>query len=187
MFKISKDDHYYKKAIEHEGRQWGQSTHEPNVHQSLELNPLLRGYQNELITGDAKRDWAPYVLERYGPFATGCSLGSGLGQTEEEFIANGKFTSFVCYDVSADALKKMEGTLSKHPGIRCEFKTADLNFMELPENHYDFILCNNILHHLINLEHVLYQISKALTPNGKLVIRDYIGEDRFQWDPRDGQ
>jgi len=57
----------------------------------------------------------------------------------------------------------------------------DLNFVDLGENKYDIIICRNILHHIVNLEHVLYQANKALTNKGILFIEDYIGENKFQW------
>ena len=53
---------------------------------------------------------------------------------------------------------------------------GDLNFVELPTNTYDFILCHGILHHLINLEHILYQINKSLKPNGLFLV--YRSEER---------
>ena len=56
---------------------------------------------------------------------------------------------------------------------------GDLNFVELPTNTYDFILCHGILHHLINLEHILYQINKSLKPNGLFLVYEYIGETIF--------
>jgi len=44
------------------------------------------------------------------------------------------------------------------------------------------ILCHGVLHHLIKLEHVLYQINRALKSNGLFLVYEYIGESRWQFD-----
>jgi len=60
-------------------------------------------------------------------------------------------------------------------------KFNDLNFIDLPENTYDLIIAKSILHHIINLEHLLIQVNKSLTANGILVVFEYCGENKQQW------
>jgi SAM-dependent methyltransferase len=64
------------------------------------------------------------------------------------------------------------------------FIRADLNFVRLPENHYDVIWSSGCLHHIVNLEHLLDQVERALRPGGLFAIRDYIGERRLQFSPQ---
>jgi SAM-dependent methyltransferase len=63
---------------------------------------------------------------------------------------------------------------------RVSIINGDLNFITLKENSYDFIICRNVLHHIINLEECLFELTKSLTSNGILVIDDFIGENKFQ-------
>lgn len=58
---------------------------------------------------------------------------------------------------------------------------GDLNFLSLEPDSLDFVLCHGVLHHLINIEHVLYQIHKALRPDGVVLFYEYVGEDRWQF------
>jgi len=179
MRKIDQDNYFYQKAIKHESKQWG--IYELPSDINCDDIPMLYAYKNEALTGDPQKYWVDHVIEKYGPFKKGCALGCGSGRNEWYFGLHGGFESFAFYDVSKDALLKLKGHLSENPNIHFEFNETDLNFFELPSNHYDLILCSSILHHLVNLEHILFQISNSLTPNGILVLDDYIGETRFQW------
>lgn len=180
MFKIKQDNPYYQKAIWHESAQWGSSTHEPNVHQNYDDQPMFQSYYNEAVTGKADKDWKEFIMEKWGPFKRGAILGCGLGGTEEKFVTMNSIGSFDLYDVSAGALEKLRKRMIEQVLVRCRFQVSDLNFMEFAQESYDFILCNSILHHCVNLEHLLFQIRKALTPDGIFVVRDFVGETRFQ-------
>ena len=54
--------------------------------------------------------------------------------------------------------------------------------MVLPENKFDLIYCNAFLHHIVNLEHLFEKIHKSLTSEGVLVVYEYAGENKWQWD-----
>jgi SAM-dependent methyltransferase len=180
MFKIEKNNKYYQDAIRHESAQWAR--HEPSRHLDFDENPVLHAYFNEAVDPSGKQDWLRFVAQRFGPFKAGCSLGCGIGKTEEDFVGYGGFESFDFLDVSEGALRKLQSRLQKgRPACKIGIQAVDLNFLEFSEQTYDLILCNSILHHLVNLEHILFQIGKALKQNGILVIRDYVGESQFQW------
>ena len=57
------------------------------------------------------------------------------------------------------------------------YEQADLNTIQLPENTYDVIVVKAVLHHLINLEHTISEIHKALKPGGLLWVGDTNGEE----------
>ena len=40
-----------------------------------------------------------------------------------------------------------------------------------------------MLHHIVNIEHLLAQVARALTPNGVFFVMEYMGEERFKWTP----
>jgi SAM-dependent methyltransferase len=58
---------------------------------------------------------------------------------------------------------------------------ADVNRASLPHNTYDLILCNACLHHFVELERILDEISAALTEGGLLAVWEFVGEKRLQW------
>jgi len=121
-------------------------------------------------------DWLDPFVAEFGPRKKCLSLGSGLGRVENYLIQKG-FTSIidaieVCADVNSDA---------RINDKRVDFIPGDLNFPEIPADSYDFILCHGVLHHLINLELVLYRINRALRQGGILMVYEYIGEERWQF------
>ncbi len=121
-------------------------------------------------------DWLDSFMIQYGPREKCLSLGSGLGRVESYLIEKG-FTSAidaieVCSEVNFSTRINEKGV---------DFLPGDLNFSEISDNSYDFILCHGVLHHLINLELVLYRVNRALKPGGLLLIYEYIGEDRWQF------
>ena len=61
-----------------------------------------------------------------------------------------------------------------------QFRVADLNRVELPHNTYSCVVAHDSLHHILSLDHLLGQVSNALTPDGALVVMDYVGMGRFR-------
>lgn len=178
MLKIAQDNPYYQKAILHESLQWKEGFHDS---QNFELYPQLRSYHNEQISGDPQKDWVDFVIQKFGPFKRGCCLGCGAGRIEEQFVCSNAFESCDFFDISKDAMNKLEGRLKTKTNAQLNFLKADLNFYEFTPQSYDFILAIGSLHHLVNLEHLLFQIAQALKENGIFVVRDFVGETRFQW------
>lgn len=121
-------------------------------------------------------DWVDFIIKKYGPRERCLSLGSGLGRIEKYFVEKG-FTSRIetielCSDVN-EKTRLNDNKISVNKG--------DLNFTTLQEGAYDFIICHGVLHHLINLEHILEQINNSLNDNGLLMIYEYVGPDRWQF------
>jgi SAM-dependent methyltransferase len=64
---------------------------------------------------------------------------------------------------------------------RLETRQEDLNFVTLPAEAYDLVVANSCLHHLVNLEHVAFQINRCLTRDGFFFMQDVVAESRFQF------
>ena len=133
----------------------------------------LMGWHNDSNEFGA---WTGVLLDKYGPQKTCLSLGSGTGRVEQYLLSIGFASQFDAIEISDGVNAAVKRTASQ-----IDVKNDDLNFCELPANTYDFILCHQILHHLINIEHVLGQINNALTPSGLLLICEYVGENRWQF------
>lgn len=69
---------------------------------------------------------------------------------------------------------KYDGVLS------VDYRIADVNSLELPENNYDLVVVQQAFHHFEALEFVARQVSRALKPHGLFVLKDYIGSNFLQ-------
>ncbi len=148
---------------------------------ALRINhPSILAYRSRLLGGRASSGgyagWTEFLLDAYGPRRSCLSLGSGIGRVESHLLGTGFAPSFEAVELSP-AANRCAGERDGRIGAL----SGDLNFVQLPERRYDFILCHGILHHLINLEHVLGQIDRALTSDGVLLVYEYVGENRWQF------
>ena len=62
-----------------------------------------------------------------------------------------------------------------------EVRQEDLNFVTLPTEAFDLIVSQSCLHHLVNLEHLAYQVNQSLTSEGYFFLHDTVGESYFQF------
>ncbi len=144
--------------------------------------PFAAAYLNERFSGDRKTPWYE-TIPRYGTFRRGCALGAGGADQRTRILEQHPSLHLTVYDVSEDSLAALDRELgARFPG-RVATEQTDLNFVELPQETYDLIISAGCLHHLLNLEHVAYQINRSLTPEGFFFLHDYVGEARFQFSP----
>jgi len=72
-------------------------------------------------------------------------------------------------DYNIDALKNAEKNLDKV--IHFDFNKDNIeNFFKLIENKYDYIICSDVLEHLINPLDLLEKLKNNLNENGKIII-----------------
>lgn len=151
---------------------------------SLETNPInhpeILAYKARMLGGKANygqyADWVDFIIHKYGPRKKCLSLGSGLGRIEKYLIENGFTADISTIEICSEVNEKV-----RLKDEQIQVNKGDLNFIELPENTFDFIICHGVLHHLINIEHVLGQIDQSLTQNGLVLIYEYVGPDRWQF------
>lgn len=167
----------YKRALREELRHTTTNV-EPGV---CPINhPRILEYKARILGGRSQvsefADWTWFLLKEYGPKKRCLSLGSGIGRVEKYLIKIGFAANFETIEINP-----RHNVVSRNIDSRIDAREGDLNFVELKSNTYDFVLCHGILHHLINLEHVLDQINQSLKPNGLLLIYEYVGENRWQF------
>ncbi|MEX0786706.1 MAG: methyltransferase [Dehalococcoidia bacterium] len=142
--------------------------------------PAVQAYLNERMTGDPQRRWFE-VISDYGNFQRGCMLGAGPGHVEEHLLDRHPGLTLTIMDISGGALERLQERLDKtYPG-RAETRQSDLNFVELPEGAYDLVAANSSLHHIVNLEHLAFQVNQSLTPEGFFFMEDTVSESYFQF------
>lgn len=174
-YRVQRDDAYLRE-LDAEAAFWDQ----PHIFDpDLDL-PVLDPYINKRFTGDQRTGWFD-TIAGYGDFRRGCSLGTASLKEEARILQANPGLHLTFYDISGESLAKHERRLgSQFPG-RVAIEQIDLNFVELPESAFDVIVSAGCLHHLENLEHIAYQINRALTPSGCFFLYDYVGEARFQY------
>ncbi len=158
----------------------GRMAHEENLNNLRINHPYILSYKKKILQQDSPpieyADWAHFLLKDYGPRERCLSLGSGIGRIEKYLVNCGFTERMETYELCAEINESIRLTDPKIQTL-----AADLNFTNLPEDSYDFILCHGILHHLINLEHILHKINLALKKDGILVVYEYVGETRWQF------
>lgn len=142
--------------------------------------PVVQAYMNERMTGDPNKRWFEAISD-YGDFRRGCILGAGPGHVEEHLLSRHPALRLTIMDISRGALERLQARLDKtYPG-RAETCQADLNFVELPGSAYDLVVANSSLHHIVNLEHLAFQVNHALSPEGFFFMMDTVSESYFQF------
>jgi ubiquinone/menaquinone biosynthesis C-methylase UbiE len=64
---------------------------------------------------------------------------------------------------------------------RVEFQLADGNRLPFPDNCFDLVLCNSVLHHLAEPEKLLSEIARLAGSGGAILLRDLRRPGRFAY------
>ncbi len=139
----------------------------------LEYRKRMMGFSGPVVD---YADWTRFMMEEYGPQKRCLSLGSGVGRVEKYLVSIGFAEKMETLELCADV-----NEAARLKDLNIDTQVADLNFMDLQPNSYDFILCHCVLHHLINVEHVLSVINGALRQDGLVLIYEFVGDSRWQF------
>jgi SAM-dependent methyltransferase len=145
---------------------------------SIDLHPLINNFRNKNIfniDSNSEDGWYHFLLKNINQCKLGLSLGSGDARHEKRLSELGLVKKWVNVDLAENPLDVFSNSGGN------EFIYGDLNFLQLPKNKFDFVYCNAFIHHIVNLEHLFFQIYESLTPEGVLVVYEYAGENKWQW------
>ncbi|MBN1128135.1 MAG: class I SAM-dependent methyltransferase [Chitinispirillaceae bacterium] len=144
-------------------------------------------YQNEMITGDKKKNYlertTDYLKKNIGTSGlAGLSIGCGEGARPEMVLfETGYFSSFEVMDIAKGLLDRQEKAARSRGLDRIRYLQQDLNNVVLTPEKYDLIWAVGTIHHIERLEEFFRQVRKALKPGGILVMREYVGPNRIQF------
>jgi SAM-dependent methyltransferase len=141
---------------------------------------MVERYFNERLTGESDRRWFEMIGD-YGDFRRGCVLGAGPGEVQSYLLDRHNQLHITFYDISGQALARIHGRLEKEFPGRTDTRQEDLNFVTLPAGTYDLVVAQATIHHILNLEHLAFQINECLTPDGYLFMQDTVSESYFQF------
>jgi len=109
-------------------------------------------------------------------------LGCGEGHLAIELARKGLRVKGI--DISAERIARAKAgateQFQQHPAQAPEFVVADLNTINLPVSAYDVVVAHDALHHILNLDRLMAEISVALKDKGRLIVYDYVGMGSFR-------
>jgi SAM-dependent methyltransferase len=177
------DDDSYKRDVAEETRWWNE-----NVSCLLdnEPGPSMQRYVNERLTGDPARQWYETISD-YGDAEHGCVLGAGPGKVETHLLRRHPRLHLTVHDVAAEALDRFQKRLPEELSDRISTREVDLNFDVLPPDTYDLVIAQSCIHHIVNLEHLAYQVNRSLKEGGRFFMRDVVSESFFQFEEKKKQ
>lgn len=94
-------------------------------------------------------------------------LGCGTGQFTETYADGLTLAKIWCCDISPLAVQAAQHRCKQFPNVK--FKTADILELSFPDDYFDAILGNGILHHL-PVDAALDLCHRLLKPNGVLIL-----------------
>ncbi|MCG8415655.1 MAG: class I SAM-dependent methyltransferase [Pseudomonadales bacterium] len=109
------------------------------------------------------------------------SLACGDMQGEYKFLVSTAGVKHIdAFDISEGQREKFYSRPDLDDAVSVDYQIADVNAIELPENHYDIVYIQRAYHHLEAIEHVASQINHSLKANGIFVLVDYVGANFLQ-------
>jgi len=138
---------------------------------------------NYLITGSKDVGYEEYISEKYseGKKIKMLSMGSGVCSHEIEFARLNPDWEITCLDFSEKLLQTAERIAINEGLTNIKFLISDIYKHTLPIDYYDIVLFHSSLHHFKNLDIFLEKIHNSLIPKGKLIINEYVGVNRLQY------
>lgn len=102
-------------------------------------------------------------------------IGTGPGQIVVKLARSLTRWKFVAVDRSphmiAEAVANLAAAGPELAG-RVEFQMADANALPYPDATFDLVICNSVLHHLVEPERLLAEIARLVKPRGAVLLRD---------------
>jgi SAM-dependent methyltransferase len=96
-------------------------------------------------------------------------LGSGSGSLWADNLGRlGMRWEIVISDVSARNVERCKDRIGNRRGF--EFKTVDAHSIPYPDDHFDVVIADHLLHRIANPEQVLREIRRVLRWGGKLLV-----------------
>lgn len=172
----------YQRQLEAEGKKWGDhlKVEAAGTWNAWLDHPLIVAHYHRRALVDGL-SWSSWVRQELGgPAQRSLDLGCGGGATSFAVYEAGATRYVEGVDISEERIAVAESTRVKM-GIDGQFVVADGNARELPPNTYDLIFSSHSFHHFLNLEHVMEQVHRALTPKGLFILDEYVGPTQFQW------
>lgn len=146
--------------------------------------PAIRERWNQRITGHAGTSYEPWLAQHYAVQYPQCrvlSIGCGNGSHEMLLAQQPHIHSVTGIDLSPVKIAEARQAAQDAGISNVSFVAGDLFGIAL-QGPYDMVLFHSSLHHFRELEKILGELVPSwLSPNGLLVLFEFVGPTRFQW------
>ena len=151
----------YKDEVQ---RQWDRDACGSHYVKEAETGTLAWFLEAEAYRYDVYGPWMPKVME----FADHrgdrvLEIGGGLGTDLVQFAKNGALTTDL--DLSLGHLEHAKSNFRLR-GLTGEFKHGDGETLPFPDNTFDVVYSNGVIHHTPNTHDVVAEIKRVLRPGG---------------------
>jgi ubiquinone/menaquinone biosynthesis C-methylase UbiE len=102
-------------------------------------------------------------------------IGTGPGQIAIKLAGRMTLWKFIGIDRSPNMIAKAQAnfvTAGNPIAGRMEFRVADGNRLPFPDETFDFVMCNSVLHHLAEPSRLLDEIARVAAPGSAILLRD---------------
>lgn len=151
------------------------------------LIPEIQQSWNKKISGDSEMVYEDYVFNKYLSDKNNLkmlSLGCGEGLHERNFAKHQCFSQIDAIDFSSQSIANAK-KLAVENNLEINYQKGDFKKANYQKNSYDLILFSSSLHHFENVNDTLENYVKPLlSENGILVIFEYVGPNRLQWNKK---
>ncbi len=147
--------------------------------------PTVKDRLNFLKTGNRKIEVAEYIYNKFikdKQNLTMLSPGCGTGFKELNFAKFKEIAKLDAFDIAEKRITAAKNTAQKLGFTNVNFFSADISTYDFGNEKYDIIIFDSFLHHVKNVAGTLKKAKQALTKNGILIIDEYVGRNRFQWE-----
>ena len=172
----------YQSRLAAESRKWGDHLKveaSGEWHAWLDHPLVLENYRRRgLIDGLRWEEWVAKFLG--GPARRSLDIGCGAGMKSVAVFQAGSTREADGIDVSEDRIAEGEKTRASI-GMPGSFRVDDVNACRLEPESYDLIFSSHSFHHFLELEHIMGEVRRALTPGGLFVLEEFVGPTQFQW------
>lgn len=141
--------------------------------------------QNEKISGDPSKTFDVYLAEKYFQRKSNLkllSVGCGEGSREIRMAESGIFNEVFGLDLSVESIKEASRIAKERNLHVVKFEQADFNNFEIKPDYFDVVLFYASLHHFKNIVKLVPRIKNTLKKDGYLVLYEYVGMNRLQFD-----
>lgn len=102
-------------------------------------------------------------------------IGAGPGQIVIKLARRLALWNFTGVDRSQAMIAQANANLAAADGGfsgRVEFQVADGNKLPFPDQSFDFVMCNSVLHHLAEPQKLLSEMARLARPGSAILLRD---------------
>jgi len=126
-------------------------------------------WANDTPAGQIRQDMKARMAMEHIDISEGkkiLEIGCGNGEFSKRFLKIR--AQMFCVDIST---KSIETLKNKYPNTNITFQAADVEHLPYPDNHFDGVIGNGVLHHL-DIDKCLKEIYRVLKTGGKIFFTE---------------